>query len=225
MDYQHLRRLLVRASDYFRIGWQIVTPTYTYMTEEYDADLTVLYRNFFFEEENVTLGREEDQTLILEAEYSVLTPFRTSLGASIFLGKRGFLTGEVEYLNYGSARLGSPSFADDFRENNNTIDALYTSAFNFKGGAEIRLDPIRLRGGIALYADPIDDRDSQDMTIYSGGAGYLNEKFALDLVISYRSSEQTYVPYQVADAQFDQSAQIESSMLNIGVTLSWFLNN
>lgn len=217
--------LIVRAGNFLRLGWQIVTPTYMYMTEEYDADLTVLYRNFFFEEENVTLNREEAQTLILEAEYSVLTPFRTSLGASVFVGKRGFLTGEVEYLNYGSARLGSPSFADDFREDNNTIEALYTSALNFKGGAEIRLDPIRLRGGVAFYADPIEDQDNQDLTIYSGGAGYMNENFALDLVISYRSSEQTYVPYQVSDASFNESAQIEGSTLNIGVTLSWFLND
>lgn len=215
--------LLVRATDFFRIGWQVVTPTYMFLTEEYDAGMTALYNNFFFSEENVTLAREEEQTLILDGDYSLLTPFRTSLGASIFIGKHGFLTGEVEYVDYGSARLGSPSFADDLREDNNTIKALYQSVLNFKGGAEIRIDPIRIRGGVALYGDPIDDLEAQDLMIYSGGIGYMTRNFAFDLVVSYRSFDNTYSPYQFADSRFTPRAEVNNSFVNVGFTLSWFL--
>ncbi len=215
--------ILARLTDFFRLGWQVVTPTFIYLDEEYDADLTTLYNNYFFEAENILLNRQEAQTLILESNYTLLTPFRTSLGASLIIGKRGFLTGELEYVNYGSAKLGSPSFADDFRADNTTIGNLYTNVLNWKGGAEIRLDPVRLRGGIALYADPFAEVDErQNLSVYSFGIGSWGRAMFFDLTFSYRRFDSQYSPYQFADPAFTPRVEITNAMVTIAASVGFF---
>ncbi|MEM6298547.1 MAG: hypothetical protein AAF740_07665 [Bacteroidota bacterium] len=204
----------------FRLGWQIVTPTIMYVDEEYTADLLVNYNNVEFE--SFTLNQEFGETVILESNYLMTTPFRTSLGASIFVGKSGFITGEVEYVNYSQARLFEPSFAQNLEGDNDVIRNLYASALNFKGGAEIRIDPIRIRGGVAYYADPVDDAFDQSQIIYSGGLGFVNDNFAFDLVVKMQQFDQAYSPFTFSNPQFNPNVDFQTSRLTLGTSFSFF---
>ena len=102
--------------------------------------------------------------------------------------KRGFLTFEYEYVDYTSAILKDElgvSKSDNFDVSNSTASTIYQGASIFKAGAEFRLTNFwTLRGGYAYYGSPIKDEQAQvdaSRTNFSGGIGYKNRNFSLDM--------------------------------------------
>ena len=133
--------------------------------------------------------------------YSITTPFRANGGAALTLGKHGFLTGDVEYVGYGQARLNTVGDnADDdaaFAVENTRIQNNYKNTVNVRFGAEGRFDVFRLRLGYARYGDPYaaDANNERVQNFYTAGAGLRQGNFFLDAAVVYNTFNQHYTPY------------------------------
>ena len=81
--------------------------------------------------------------------YNLTTPYAVGLGAMYLFGKSGFITADVEFKDYSSASFSSsydstdPAFYD-FVAENEQIDNLFKPAINYRVGAELRFNALRV---------------------------------------------------------------------------------
>lgn len=195
--------LIYRVIDNLRLGASIQTPTYIRLTDTYSESLT---SNLSAQgTDRVPSDLPVGQTTVARATndftYSITTPFRANGGAALTLGKHGFLTGDVEYVGYGQARLNTVGDnADDdaaFAVENTRIQNNYKNTVNVRFGAEGRFDVFRLRLGYARYGDPYaaDANNERVQNFYTAGAGLRQGNFFLDAAVVYTTYNQYYTPY------------------------------
>jgi len=197
---------IYRATDILRFGASIQTPTFMRLTDDYGTTLTSTYSPA------VPLGGGQTTTgTTVSTEpssytYQLTTPFRASGGVAVTIGKFGFLSGDVEYLNYSQANFssdnsnngyGSPSTSTyEYDVENQAIKALYHSTVNVRLGGEARIDIFRLRLGYARYGDPYKASDfDRTQNYFTGGIGLRQNNFFLDLTGVYNTNDRFYSPY------------------------------
>lgn len=179
--------LMFRPLDFLQIGGSFTTPTYYNLDDEYDASLSASYNN---------LEDDYAESDIIISNYSLTTPLKLSGGATVFIGKYGFISADVEMLNYGKNNLKSDDYIT--LEDNQHITASYDKSYNVKIGGEFRYDIFRFRGGYAHYDDPTIEKSNSNQII-SGGAGVRFKKYYLDLAIVNTSIDTSYSPYQIGN--------------------------
>ncbi|UOG74696.1 hypothetical protein MTX78_21580 [Hymenobacter tibetensis] len=193
---------IYRVNDAVRLGASVQTPTLSTLSETYTESLNAIYDKPI-EVEGKTYNSGDATADVGEFNYALTSPFRASGGAAVVVGKHGFLSGDVEYVNYSQARLSEdntndPSGANsrNFGPDNDAIRDLYQSAVNLRLGGELRFDIFRVRAGFARYGDPYKD-SSRDRTqnYYTGGVGLRQNNFYLDLAGVYGTSNRFYNPY------------------------------
>jgi hypothetical protein len=195
---------IYRFNDAIRLGASIQTPTLMSLSETYSASLSA---NF---DRPVRVGNQsytsrEVSTGVTPFEYMLTSPFRASGGVTAVIGKHGFLSGDVEYVNYSQARLSNDNNNDgtsggtDFGPDNDAIRSLYQSAVNVRVGGELRLDVFRLRAGYARYGDAYKQSDfDRTQNYYTGGAGIRQNNFFLDVAGVYGTNKRFYSPYTLS---------------------------
>ncbi len=148
--------------------------------------------------------------------YDLRTPGRLRAGATFFVGKHGFITGDVESVNFSNANLQRPS-EGDFRFDNSVI-ADYNSVLNYRLGAEFRMDIFRFRAGYAYYDDPTDDGIDNADDQFTFGAGIKTQMFYVDLgIITGIEQQQRVTPFPTADVA-DINSNITRASLTLGFT-------
>jgi len=209
--------IIARPVDQLTLGFSIITPTIFSMSENYyyrtDADFFTFdldnYGDYFdanydlidnpnadftsFYEDDATLDQHsyEEES---QFNYTITTPMRINGGISFFLAKNGFITADIEYVNYSNMKVKSDE--GDLSSNNQIITDLYSSVLNYRLGAEWRLKAFRVRGGYELRGSPYgsDDLDLKSNS-FSGGFGFRSAKFFGDLGVIYAITENKYAPY------------------------------
>lgn len=220
-----------RPLPFVRVGLSYHTPTYYSLSEQYNTQLDVEYNNFPINQDNVflegytgtdvlTRGFQEN---INDYDFQLRTPSRLNLGAAVFIGKAGFISTDVEFVNYGGAKLTDDS--NFLQADNRAISNDYGSAVNIRTGGEFRYDILRLRAGFAYQGDPYKNLNTWDRSIQtlSAGAGLKFQKYYIDLAIANQNGNQYYTPYVPArPEQRTNYAQIENTittgMLTLGLT-------
>lgn len=127
-------------------------------------------------------------------DYRVTTPWRYIGSAGLILNRAGFLTAEVEYVDYATGRLGFSGFPEDERIANDSIEAKLNTALNFRFGGELTYEIFRFRAGYGLFQSPLVGDDVTNSAI-SLGAGFRQESFYLDLAYRRQSVKEAYLPY------------------------------
>ncbi len=200
--------LIYKPIDQVNLGFNFQSPTWYNFSEDYEARLVSEYDNFFFEPENLTLGREEALTPLIISSYNLNTPLRLSGGATIFLGKNGFITADIDYLDYSAMRISSRDF--NAGADNQAINALYGTTLNYRAGAEFRFDIWRVRGGYAYYGDPFINNDFDGSTQqFSGGFGARLQKFYVDFALTASQFDQRYNSYEFFENGENKGPKIE----------------
>ncbi|UOQ54269.1 OmpP1/FadL family transporter [Hymenobacter cellulosivorans] len=192
---------IYRVSDALRVGAAIQTPTYMALSETYGATMDVTYDQPI-EVKGKTISSSTSATDPSAFDYALTTPFKASGGVAAVIGKHGFISGDVEYVNYSSARLSNdnsdPTVNNnfDFGPTNDEVRQLYQSTVNVRVGGELRADIFRLRAGYARYGDPYKanefDRTQNSFTL---GAGMRQNNFFLDVAGVYSTNKRFYSPY------------------------------
>lgn len=172
--------LIYAPVKFLRVGIAVHTPTWYSLTDQYSTQITSDFTDNYYD----AIKPSPDG----DFNYRLKTPGRVMGSIALLYKKRGFLTFEYEYVDYTSAILKDElgvSKSDNFDVSNSTASTIYQGASIFKAGAEFRLTNFwTLRGGYAYYGSPIKDEQAQvdaSRTNFSGGIGYKNRNFSLDM--------------------------------------------
>ncbi|NME69741.1 OmpP1/FadL family transporter [Flammeovirga aprica] len=151
----------------------------------------------------------------IRTRYNMNTPWKASGGISGFFGKKGFITLDVEYIGYSAMKIskGTTYYFEytmnpieeelNFAGDNYILGEEYRNTVNIRVGGEYRLNKrFMLRAGYAYYQDPTKEEYrfvDQSRSFYSGGLGYRNNNFYVDLSVVYSQWKGTDSPYQLED--------------------------
>jgi hypothetical protein len=191
---------IYRPVDFVQVGLSYVTPTVYDISDAYTARIDARWNNFdYFGDGELILNNtfaEFDVPFI--SEYTLNTPGKLTAGAA-FMQEFGFITADVEYVNYGNAKYSSNVQGESYDADNNVISDLYRDVVNVRVGAEFREDIFRLRLGYSLQPDPYRFNSSINRSIQTitGGVGIRQEKFFIDLAFVQAHTEGRRIPYTV----------------------------
>jgi hypothetical protein len=178
--------LIARPIDFLRLGVSFTSPTWFALTTEYNANLATTYSNYIID------GIKLDRTITGDvlngvSNLNMTTPLRLNMGIAGIIGKYGFLSFDAEYVNFRSMSVSADFNVD---KDNQAINENYTSAFNYRGGGELRLSKLRLRAGGAYYGSPykVNDQFFKGRLCITGGVGYYNKKNYFDLTLVQQTS-------------------------------------
>ncbi|TDQ18348.1 long-subunit fatty acid transport protein [Algoriphagus boseongensis] len=190
---------IFKPTDNLNLGFVFQTPTWFTMSEEYEASSFANYDNYYFEPEDITLGNEEAFSDLVISNYGLNTPLKIGGGATFFFGKNGFISADVDWVDYSQARLRSNDF--NASPDNDVIRDIYTSTINYRVGGEAWINKLRIRGGYSFLGDPYSDPAGFDQSsqIISGGLGLKINSFTIDLSIANQTYNSLYRSYQVLD--------------------------
>jgi hypothetical protein len=180
--------VIVKATDWLRLGAAVHTPTKISMADSYTYSFNSDLENNFISKVSSPEGT---------FNYTVTTPFRAIGSIGFIINKRGLLNAEYEYVNYKNGYLSSTP--NVFSDVNTFIRKQYVSAGNIRVGGEIRFDPISVRLGYALYGSPFATgiNKAASRSSYTGGLGYRKDSFFMDaafVLTTYRDYGYLYDP-------------------------------
>ncbi|MDR2039841.1 MAG: hypothetical protein LBQ60_18110 [Bacteroidales bacterium] len=174
---------IYRPFNFLRLGASVHTPTHYWLRPELATEMEA----FFNQAPNAEKPNDDyywAESPIGERKYRMTTPWRYNASAALVLGSYGILSFDAEFVDYSKAEMLPNA---DFGAINNDVSDIYKNVVNLKGGAEVRLGNISLRGGVAYYPtafknDYFDNTEFKNKgTIsYSGGLGFRVRNFYMD---------------------------------------------
>lgn len=214
-----------------RLGLTLQIPTNYELTDKYSAEIVTDLEGYG----GAGIKRQSSNDLnngqLLETKYNFNSPFKAIAGASYIFhevenvkNQRGFITADVEYINYKGANFkasdNSDQAATDYYSSlNKVIDNLYKNAFNFRLGGEIKFNTVMFRLGGAYYGNPYKN-ESANLYKVSGGLGYRNKGIFIDLTYVYSINKDIHYPYLLQD-KTNSAASIKNNASNIIVTIGF----
>ena len=208
---------IVKPTDQLRLGIAYHSPTWYNIEEEYGTNIQARFFNAVNDEgDTETYARNYDNAYN-QFDYQINTPDKLVASASYIIGKKALISFDYEYINYANAKFKSETNAYDdivaIAVGNDDIKNTLTSTNNFRVGAEYRINQqFSLRGGYSLQESPYKngDTETQDMfgshqlsdfkddlkiTGVSGGLGYRNKNYFVDVAYRLSSYDTSYFNY------------------------------
>jgi len=189
---------LARPTPSFRIGVSLITPSIYAVEDTYDASMFTNWNNYLYEDGingDTLLNNLSAETDILVSNYRINTPLKLNGGLAFFFGKNGFVTADVQFVDYSNTKLSTDDFS--MKGDNLAIENLANSVVNFRMGGEYRYKMYKFRAGYAFYGSPLDSDEVfyGDNQSFSAGAGIRIQSWHFDLGAVYRISDSLYSPY------------------------------
>ncbi|MFD2037690.1 OmpP1/FadL family transporter [Belliella marina] len=192
--------IIYKPIETVNLGFNFKSPTWYRLNKRTDANII----GEFFDENGVIQfgGPVREDSNIFENTTTLSTPMTLSAGATFFVGKNGFISADVDYIDYSQNRINSRDFDTSF-ENEDIRNAL-GSTFNYRVGGEYRINIWRLRGGYGFYGNPLVD-DSFDRTTQqiTGGVGVKLRNIYVDFALVNSQFNTLYNSYSI----FNNSGQ------------------
>ena len=211
--------LIYLVSKKVRLGASIKSPTFLGLTDIFSTN--VFYSLTDPNDPDLSGDRSADSPEG-NFEYGIRTPWRMNGSFGVILGKSGFLSAEVEYLDYKSNKFdltrtsdnpGDASFEDQL---NAEISRDLTSALNIKVGGEYAMKNLRLRAGIGLNGSPYDDISEFNLN-FNAGIGVRVKRFYTDIGFQRTKIEEGYLPYVT---EFFEQPFVENTITNNQLVLT-----
>ena len=223
--------MIYKPQEFWRLGLAFHTPTYYRLTDKYTVTVetdTEQYQGY------TTISTQDVTGAEPEFKYSYWNPYRVIGSISYVIREiedvtkqRGFLTADVEYVNhkassFTTAEGSSASDEQYFKSLNQAINNAYKGAFNFRLGGELKFTTIMVRAGAAFYGNPYKDIDGEYGQKFnlSGGLGYRNKGFFIDLTYVHSMMQDVNFAYRLASAE-NHIARIRSTQGNVYATVGF----
>ncbi|MFL5773160.1 MAG: OmpP1/FadL family transporter [Flavisolibacter sp.] len=223
--------VIYKPKEYWRLGLAVHSPTLYTLTDKYQTSVTA-----DLEDGNLLTDYSIDYTdgKPSEFKYTYVTPYKVIGSVSYVIREiqdvtkqRGFLTADVEYVNYKAS-----SFSADDEENtdqetknylktlNKAIDNAYKGAFNFRAGGELKFTTLMVRLGAAYYGNPYKDVHGEkgSKLNLSGGLGYRNKGFFADLTYVHAINKDVNYAYRLQNSPYS-GANLKNSAGNVFLTV------
>jgi len=196
---------IYRINNLIRLGISGVSPSYVSMKETYTSNFVSNFPNVSYSYYSYTVDTIKfisnlndfqsgirTSTSPNDYKYTLTQPGKVSGGLSIFVGKHGFFTGDIDYVPYKSMRITG----DGLNDINTLIQNTYKNVFNLRVGFEGRFDIFRARLGFAYLSDPYKNPAiDRSRMIFTAGAGLRHENFYFDITGTYNVYKSAYSPY------------------------------
>ncbi len=200
---------IFKPASFVRIGLLVTTPTWYTIDDNYNESLTTRLNNG-----NAVSNSNPDG--YYQFNYNLRTPLKVAGGLAFFIKDYGFITGDLEYLDYSSIHLSGDYNATG---DNSDIKTLYQSAVNAHIGAEARINgQLYLRGGYGVQGNPLKQNGS-DINTTSGGLGYRSGDYYIDATYSHITASQTVYPYEIGAGS--PAALLNKTNNNVYVTFGF----
>jgi len=206
--------VIYRPSEFIRVGLAIHTPSILFL-----KDTRTTYCSTVLESDSGTIESFDVSSTTFtngiagESKYRQSTPLKAILSASYVFREvedvtkqRAFLTADIEYVANGGNRFHSDNEAPTVEEENyykslnKVIKDLYRSTINFRFGGEIKYHTVMGRLGFAYYGSPYEDKTFRaNKMLLSGGIGYRDKGFFIDLTYVHNISKDANFPYRLSD--------------------------
>ncbi len=196
--------VVFKATDNLRLGFAAHSPTFYSLSDSYIATAGT----------NLDEGPNGDVSVSsneLVYDYNLNTPYKLMGSFSLLFGnvndvssQKGFISGDVEYVNhmasnFRTTRDNRGADNNQFRGLNQAIDAAYKGAVNARLGAELKFNTIAVRLGGAYYGNPYKNiaGEKGELIQGTGGLGYRNKGFFIDLAYVQSFGKDVLFPYRV----------------------------
>lgn len=200
--------LIYKPVEAVRIGATFTTPTWYTIDDSYAEGLNTSY---------VLGDRYVSKSDPYDYTYNLKTPAKVTGGVAVFIQQYGFISADVEYIDYANIKLSSDG--SQLSGDNKLIVQNYQSAVNYRLGAEAKLDKFFLRGGYGIQGNPykgLANSDFQTQTV-SAGFGYRMNNYYVDLTYTNIGTNTQASPY-VLDAGNYPTAAYKKSYDNVFLT-------
>jgi len=228
--------LIYKPVEYVRVGLAFHSPTFYELTDKYTTSITSDVEGYGGGDRVKTQASGVfTNDLPGELKYNLTTPWRAIASASYVFREienvkkqRGFITADVEYVNYKSSSFTAIDENADtknyFKDLNAVIHQQYKSAFNFRLGGELKFNTLMFRLGGAYYSNPYKNKenDKGSRVKLGGGLGYRDKGFFVDLTYVYAINKDVHYPYRLEENSFDK-ASIKNNVGNIVATVGFKL--
>ena len=108
--------IIMKPSDNLNIGINYESKAGITLEEELYSELESKYFDYYFEPEDTTLRNAISGTGSNFANYKYKSPSKITIGSSYFYKKFGFISADIDLIDYSSSRIQSYDF-NDFMEN------------------------------------------------------------------------------------------------------------
>ena len=199
------------VSDNLRIGASLHSPTYYNLTETFSPQLssTVGGTATYFNTDDFPIGSQFD--------YHLTTPWKGIVSGTWLFGAKGFVTADMEYVDYSSMHFTFPDGYDDlsgmpFQQEeaamNQSVKDTYKGAVNIRLGGEMKIRNVfMVRAGVGYYGNAYQAGSiNSQRTDLSLGLGWHFGHFFTDLAYVHSMYKATEQPYSI-----DYSGVITSS--------------
>jgi hypothetical protein len=222
--------IIYRPKEYIRLGFALHTPSLLMLTDTRSTSLQTELENPVntYSVSSTTFTNNQAG----ESKYGLNTPWKAMISGSYVFREledvrkqRGFISADIEYLRHKASRFNSqnesptPDEKAYYKSLNQVIKNEYKSTFNFRVGGELKYDVFMGRLGFAYYSNPYMDKAfSANQMFLSGGLGYRNNGFFIDLTYVYGIKKDIDLPYRLED-RANTFATLKQNQQNIYATL------
>ncbi len=181
-----------------RIGVTLESPTWFTIDDSYSEVLDTKYGK------NTVDSQFLNDDATYDFTYKLRTPLKISTGVGFFFSDQGFISADVDYLDYSKINFSAADMADNevIANNNRAILTNYKSAVNYRLGAEYKIDKLMLRAGYGVQGNPYKALDNNRFktSTYSGGLGYRINNYYIDLTYQNMAYNSDIKPYLLKTA-------------------------
>ena len=204
--------IIYRPIQMLRLGAAVHTPTHLWMKPYQLTGMHTLWNRSPADDGSKYISDETESDP--SERYRLITPWRYSLSAATVIGRLAMVDVDIEIVDFSDSNI-MPNSTYDIE--NEDISAILQTAVNLKSGAELRLGPVFLRGGLAYYGNPYnkdtfnaDVRKTLKATMsYSGGIGFRARDFYMDAAYVFTKHPERvndlYLSYNAVETWYEQA--------------------
>jgi hypothetical protein len=226
---------IYKATDFLQIGASIHSPNWSTMQMTYEENVRVnvpsgqvpvfdasgrpvtnAQGQQAFDRLRTTAVRVEP----FDFEYNMRTPFRAQGGVTFFAGKKGLITASAEYVAFRGMSMSNPNNSNFKSDNRSLVRSSFNNVVNLRAGGELRLDNLRVRVGAGYLPNPynqnfnIEGKLDRSKLYFSGGLGYRNDRFFVDLAGTFLTTKDAFAPYTLNNTSNYFSAQLNATTIS-----------
>jgi hypothetical protein len=210
---------IYRPQEYLRFGLAIHTPSFMWLQDKRTTTLNTELENPVLNSSSSSLDFTNNAAGV--SKYVQSSPWKAILSGSYVFREtqdvtrqRAFITADAEYVNYNGNRLHADNSANGldnkayYKGVNDVIKNEYKGSFNFRTGGELKFNTIMFRAGFAYYGSPYKDKGLKaSQTFLSGGLGYRNKGFFIDLTYIHNMTKDINFPYRLETGSYYATTQ------------------
>lgn len=180
---------IYRPVNFLRFGAAFHIPTFYRNREEFMTRI-----NGTFDLESST----DEQSPVNTYKYWLRTPYRAIGSVAFQIPKILTLNVDYELVDYSIMNYDT-DYPEELADVNQNMGNIYKLTSNVRAGAEFVLQSFYIRGGVAFYGSPYEDKIPGITTynmLYAGGLGFRTEKIFFDFCGTWRTDELQYNLYE-----------------------------